>query len=383
MFYIAWSKAFAFVCILQCTWPILALAGQSYTIEPTVKCAEECTVTGRNVSNWSIFPLPGYFEDCIWAPALFTFDGIYPTSNLNQTAVIKACIDYGENITSSSRDLRSNITIIQSFPDVETSFTNAKDPSKIVPDQAFIAGTLIKGALLREDERRVKNMSGVTVYAHYGNSVVGVWIGNNFDIQEFANRPLDEFIEAIRDRGIGQSLQNQLCNRNSSASATFGIIADTSPGVKAFQVVRNAVMTWSQGHCASRLATGGTNPGTESKTGISQSKQNSQNWEGKISKNSSHKSIDKPKTLVKEDDWTSHMGTSDNTILKITDKTLNYYSTGDIAINPLESPQRKLAGAGMEANFVVSVTKDLQRRLWKSTVNNAKTDKICSRMHQG
>lgn len=233
--------------------PTLVLGGSSYSLKPTKRCADECLSTGENPARWSTFPLTGYFESCVWSPALFTYDINSATHNYNRTTMINACVDFGEDLPTVIPSLKSNGRIAATQINAETSFIVSNDPQRVIPDQAVFSGLLIQSSLLRNEKSNISYGNGIATYAHYGNTVVGIWIGDNFDQGEFTTTVLDDFIGSVNHHGIGQTLQTQLCLRNGTGAASYGIIADTSFGIKAFSTVRNSVRAWSQGRCSELL----------------------------------------------------------------------------------------------------------------------------------
>jgi hypothetical protein len=136
--------------------------------------------------------------------------------------------------------------------DVEVSRTPAKDPAKvIVPGQVMGAAMTIQDSMLQKFvDSGMQLGDGLVMHAHWGDAVVGVYIGSGLDRTQFANGPLEDFIQEIRQFGMGKTLQTQFCGGNDNNSASvFGIIADTS-GIQALLRIHNAVRRWSKGQRA-------------------------------------------------------------------------------------------------------------------------------------
>ncbi|KAF2416034.1 glycoside hydrolase [Tothia fuscella] len=136
---------------------------------------------------------------------------------------------------------------------VEVSRTPIRDQSQtIVPGQYMGAAMTIQNFLLSNftgDGRQLEK--GIVLRAHWADAVVGVYIGPDLDRIQFANGPLEDFVQGIQEFGMGRTLQAQSCDGNSSSTA-FGIIADIS-GVNGIPTIDNALGLWSIGLCTRTL----------------------------------------------------------------------------------------------------------------------------------
>jgi hypothetical protein len=239
---------------------LLGLSSQPYGIEVSNDCAVQCKESGYNPGNWSTFsPSDDYFDRCSWKPALFTYD----ISGQNSSAVIRVCQDSESDEEPGEKPLGALIApmirfcapgpLPHSVLNTEISRRPAKESTKAVPGQVLGAGMVIKDALLRHTVEKTTN--GLTIHAHYGNTVMGAFLGSEVDMVEFAHGSLEDFLTAIEMQGTGQTLQYQFCGQNNpgNSSSAFGIIADTSSGNEAFLTVRNVVSVWAQGGCSDSL----------------------------------------------------------------------------------------------------------------------------------
>jgi hypothetical protein len=271
----AWAKALVLAVFVQFFGLGFATSAKSYGLQIPKDCAKQCALTGYDPTAWSTFTGADYFTKCAWEPALFSIDDSAGVKS--SSVVIKACVaqDFIEDApVNDDFDLQfSNFTVLTVFRpacrvatphfETETSRRSAKDSSKIIPGQVLGAATVIKDFLLRQTS---SNNSDVVAQAHYGNAIIGVYIGSDFEKTDFVNGVLQEFIEGVETRGIGQTLQVQHCAENSTSSSVFGVVADTSSGVDALSSVQNAIKAWSKGACAKDLESTAPKPQEMSST---------------------------------------------------------------------------------------------------------------------
>jgi chitinase len=245
------------VLLLQNIIPSFA-AENARAIPPPEGCATPCKESGSNPVGWTTFPAAAdYFQRCSYAPALLT----YNLESQDPPTAIRACEDLEDTQPAEKKSKAPPVELERRFCapplefDVEVSRTPANDTAKfIIPGQVMGAAMTIKDSLLQKSmSSGIQLGDGLVMHAHWADAVVGVYIGSGFDKTEFANGPLEDFIQGIQQFGMGQTLQAQSCGRNSSNSASaFGIIADTS-GIEALSTIRNAIKLWSKGQCAEIL----------------------------------------------------------------------------------------------------------------------------------
>jgi len=105
----------------------------------------------------------------------------------------------------------------------------------------------------------VEESSATTLFAHYGNSAVGVFVGSRINNRGVSLNILQQFIDHVLDDRsvISKTFLVQYCSDSLGSDYTIGIIGDTSGGVSAISTVQSAVKEWSEAKCVTGLQQNG------------------------------------------------------------------------------------------------------------------------------
>lgn len=92
------------------------------------------------------------------------------------------------------------------------------------------------------------NNNSVTLLGHFGDTAIGVYIGEYIDKAGAIYAVLQQAILRIRDQGVGASHVFQYCDPGQPRT-TVGIFVDTSGGESGLAAVQEAVSSWGLGNC--------------------------------------------------------------------------------------------------------------------------------------
>ncbi|KAF2664250.1 hypothetical protein BT63DRAFT_418375 [Microthyrium microscopicum] len=245
--------------LFQLVSPVVSFTPNVQINEPFKDCSKQCKEVGYNPNSWTSFTATEYFQRCTWSPSLISYD----LESQSLPGVLKACQDSN---TIFESDPVENQTIFPSlkkrddlcasppeYSNVEVSRKPRKNGILVIPGQAIGAALAIQDYIIHEYRKDTfKTQNEFVMSANLGDTVIGVYIGSELNKEHIAHGPLEDFISGVQKYGIGQSIQTQACSKNSS-STNFGIIADTSSGLDAMAMVRNALKAWFTGNCAANL----------------------------------------------------------------------------------------------------------------------------------
>ncbi|KAL0943521.1 chitinase [Colletotrichum truncatum] len=103
--------------------------------------------------------------------------------------------------------------------------------------------------LLQQDD--LSDDSNTTaIFAHYGDSVVGLYVGGQFQKRLLAATLLQQVFGFVKQDGQFDSLIVQACGPTTPSDFTVGLVVDTR-GLKAFSAAQNALRQWSGAQCVS------------------------------------------------------------------------------------------------------------------------------------
>ncbi|KAL1866813.1 hypothetical protein VTK73DRAFT_4512 [Phialemonium thermophilum] len=110
-----------------------------------------------------------------------------------------------------------------------------------ITPQAVTAATQIQDFIGHADSANV-----TTAFAHYGNTVVGIYAGRGIVNRGFATGALGDFVHHVETVGMSQTLLFQHCGGGLSSDVTMGIVADTSGGLAALNAANDIVRSWEK-----------------------------------------------------------------------------------------------------------------------------------------
>lgn len=217
-----------------------------------LSCPQDIDVAGEDPGNWTHYGGWSQFLTCNEKPRLFKL----PTSNISygetsgEASGFSACTSLRGEIMSTLR-VPWNETLAdqeEHSGDIQVSWSVPSNDT--IPGQAAsvlleISAYIATNALEDED-------SPDAVFGHYGNTSVGVYIGEHVNHAAAVYTVLQKAIGRIRSEGVGESLVFQSCEPG-EPQRTIGIFAETSGGQPGLETVRQAVDSWAQGDCAPAL----------------------------------------------------------------------------------------------------------------------------------
>lgn len=232
------------------TYPVGTLAAVSAEL-----CPRDVEAAGEDTGNWTLYDDWGQFLGCNEKPRLFQLtmpemNGDAEPQALGAVSGILACTSFrGEMMPKLL--IPWNDTLAD-----EEMYLERLQVSWTVPSEDRIPGQA--ASALREMSAYIsvnavqEQDSSVSLFAHYGETAVGVYIGEQIDSAAAVYSALQEAIRLVKKQGIGRSLVLQYCNPG-QPSTTIGISVDTSGGETGLASVQDAVSSWSRGNCAPAL----------------------------------------------------------------------------------------------------------------------------------
>jgi chitinase len=209
-------------------------------------CPADCTESGSNPSNWTVYHHVDRLAKCNRTMSLDL--AVYnPLDNPNSQQTIRSCtanFGNGVNSTVDNTDHSSclpngNLTRVQDFLQLAFNETNA---SGSIAD--LEAATRQLATFLSQQEPTCND----TISFTYSNSVaVGIFAGSGLQSQGVPALILEQFAAHIQSIGFSESALVQLCAKNNRSSKySFGIVANAQ---KDLAFVQNVVATWASGEC--------------------------------------------------------------------------------------------------------------------------------------
>ena len=219
-----------------------------------ISCPQDVNVAGEDPGNWTLYGDWSQFLNCNEKPRLFKL----PTYNtrdgeaFGEAAGFRACTSLRGEIMPTFR-LPWNETLAdqeQHSGDIQVSWSAPS--SDAIPGQA--ASALLEVSAYVATNALEDENSPYTLFAHYGKTAVGVYIGDNVNHVAAVYTVLQMAIRRIRSQGVGGSLVFQVCEPG-EPQRTIGIFVETNGGQVGLAAVQKAVGSWAQGDCAPALDT--------------------------------------------------------------------------------------------------------------------------------
>ncbi|CAI4213627.1 unnamed protein product [Parascedosporium putredinis] len=141
--------------------------------------------------------------------------------------------------------------------DTGVNFQFSQEPADAAVDslsgQVYTAASELKSYLAHAPAGNV-----TTLYAHYGRSVVGIYVGARVYTPLAAIAAVGAFANHVREHGIGKSLAMQYCGEGILGGTVVGVFASTAGGVAALGAAQQALVSWDKGQCVTGLEIAGT-----------------------------------------------------------------------------------------------------------------------------
>lgn len=221
-------------------------------------CPVECSVSGYDSSNWTQYQSMEALQACDHKPKLLDFTIHTALEDDDVPFVVRACstvrgpIVYDEQYTAME-DVKIDSNIEDEPVELQLIYSNSDD--KTIANQKTTAVRELQASLLLLNNTDTgENNEYSRHIIHYGDTVVGIFIGSSVDPRSAALGPLEDFLQYSKDPKVGRShtIAVQMCGKRNTIHETMGFIADTTPG-KALYRVQSAVKAWSDAKCAPNL----------------------------------------------------------------------------------------------------------------------------------
>ncbi|KAL1954115.1 hypothetical protein VTO42DRAFT_1739 [Malbranchea cinnamomea] len=246
-------------------------------------CPETCEVAGPDPANWTSFHDHKLFLSCKRKPKVFQLALHTPIDRSNTNNPVRACSSVADemvvaqeaiqvvpdpsdlvnasslrptNLDTLSEEARNfglnhrcdSQSVLKTIQEPELGWNGSRSNKRGPRGQALGATRALQSHLLHGID--ACESTSTAIFAHYGKTVVGMYAGARFQNQGIAGTLLNQFVEHIRKEGMPTSLTMQLCGgKDRTADFVFGIMADTTPGIRGLTNVQRAVAAWSNATC--------------------------------------------------------------------------------------------------------------------------------------
>ncbi|KAK2760814.1 hypothetical protein FQN54_002052 [Arachnomyces sp. PD_36] len=245
-------------------------------------CPDPCTITGPQPQNWTTFSNVDILLACKRKPKLFSLalhsplELIYSCSSETNELVVEQetvllSVDStntdntvnainANNTTNTTAVTDEARTVIQDHACAPDSALQAtQEPylgwSGAVSDKKGTRGQVLGATLTIQSEllrgEAACDTSETTLFAHYGNTAVGLYSGARLQNQGVATTLVRRFLKHVRENGVNDVMALQLCGGDDrNAEFVFGIVADTMDSGRAgLENVKQTVANWSNATC--------------------------------------------------------------------------------------------------------------------------------------
>ncbi|CAG8003003.1 unnamed protein product [Penicillium nalgiovense] len=204
-------------------------------------CPERCIVTGPNPSNWSSYHDLNRLGKCD-QPMLYSFNLYDDVDDADSRHSIFACTTYGNDW---SDNLQAHVPL--SHPVKEHTVNYEIGWSSYSPGTESDYRSLIKQMRDYVARGHISPSKTAMLYAQFGDTSVGVYIGNSLRSKDIGDVALQSLIDDSHDfDGRRDSLAMQLCGPHYDSQHVFGFMA-LSNGT--FRAIQSAFESWSDAEC--------------------------------------------------------------------------------------------------------------------------------------
>lgn len=228
-------------------------------------CPEACEVAGDNPSNWTQYHDIDRLLSCNRKPKLLDFT-LHTLLEDGKQNVIRACSTFrGEEVeqevVETAIDIKNGAGVAELSSDVETTISlqmaRVKATRPVIAEQIITAAKEVQVSLLNE----TTSSKSTVLFAHYGDSVVGVYVGGRIRNRGVALTAVQRFIDHLDKEEFAKASQTfliQLCGKGIDADYVLGVIGDTTPGMAGLSIVQRAVKSWSEAKCVTNMGESGS-----------------------------------------------------------------------------------------------------------------------------
>lgn len=211
---------------------------------------------GSTRSNWTVMHRVESLLPCT-SPKLLDFPLYTPILDHRTDIYIRA-VTSTEGAAANLNDTIAAPPESSSWAaDTGVNFQFSQEPADAGVDslsgQVYTAASELKTYLAHAPAGNV-----TTLYAHYGRSVVGIYVGARVYTPFAAIAAIGAFANHVRERGIGKSLVMQHCGEGIPGGTVVGVFASTAGGVAALAAAQQALVSWDKGQCLTSLEITGT-----------------------------------------------------------------------------------------------------------------------------
>lgn len=214
-------------------------------------CPQDVDVAGEDPANWTRYKDWSEFLSCSETPRLFKLDAQKSDDEATSFATdIRACTSFrGEDMPDldapwnetdfNDEEVGRDIQISWSGSSADTGAEEATTALREM--SAYISVNTAE-----------ENGKTISLFAHYGDAAVGVYIGVDIDKVGAIYAVLQEAILRVEEEEIGGSFIFQYCEREEPGMA-IGLSVNTGGGEAGLEAVVESVASWEQGDCVTEL----------------------------------------------------------------------------------------------------------------------------------
>ncbi|PGH14086.1 hypothetical protein AJ80_06090 [Polytolypa hystricis UAMH7299] len=205
-------------------------------------CPVRCSITGPDPSDWTVYYSLEELSRCGRTILLdFAIHTPIDESDKDQRVKIRSCAIWGGDFslfdlpTSLTGSTPVNITLQKATFGAQSGTAQDADAISALRSLRQYFGKAPPG-----------DQNPTIFFAISGTSVIGLYMGANFDSGKSAEPIINGLISDISANGLSQTSVFQLCGPDHNAGQTLGIVVVTNSSLSAAQ---NALTTWATAKC--------------------------------------------------------------------------------------------------------------------------------------